>query len=35
MDKAAGLLLEEFRSGKLGRITIEEPREQPAIAMDQ
>lgn len=32
--KAAALLLEEFRSGKLGRITIEAPQEQTEIAMD-
>lgn len=33
-EKAAALLLEEFRSGKLGRITMEEPRDRADVSMD-
>lgn len=33
-EKAAALLLEEFRSGKLGRITMEEPRDNADVSMD-
>ncbi len=33
-EKAAAMLLEEFRSGKLGRITMEEPRDNADVSMD-
>ncbi len=33
-EKAAAMLLEEFRSGKLGRITMEEPRDRADVSMD-
>ena len=33
--KAAGLILDDFRSGKIGRITLEFPVEQTGEAQEQ
>lgn len=35
LDKAASLLLDDFRSGKLGRITLENPGSGPAVNLEE